>query len=304
MPAIRSFHNGALLLAMALGVGLAACQRPPAPASSTSAAPPPPAAATRPAQAVQLLTRHLRDNDLEAFARDAIPPDLHAQLEAAWTAGRTRWPLDELPFDDRLPGMLAGLSAPGAEARLQRTFDQQFAHAPVQIKGAAVSLGLFGARYIAGQGDFSDDERQHYAQLIQAASRWAASAPLSDAARARASITALATAARASRLASAADFSAVGLDESLRRIGGFERVVKQVLARYGLDLDADLAGLRATLQQQTGDGARVRMQYRFAGQDIDAVVSVQRVEGHWYVSDFLRHARAAVAAPAMPATTR
>ncbi len=300
MPAIRSFAGGARFLACALGAGLAACQRPSAPASSLPAAP---AAATRPAQAVQLLTRHLRDNDLVAFARDAVPPEVHAQLEAAWEAGRTRWPLDELPFDDRLPGMLAGLSAPGAETRLQRGFDQQFAHAPLQIKGAAVSLGLFGAQYIASQSDYSDDERQHYAQLIQAASRWAASAPLSDAARARASITALTAAARASRLASPADFRAAGLNEALRRIGRFERVVKQVLASYGLDLDADLSGLRATLQQQTGDSARVRMQYRFAGQDVDTVVSVQRVDGHWYVSDFLRHARAAVAAPAMPAAT-
>jgi hypothetical protein len=301
MPATRSFPGSALLLAWALGVGLAACQRPSAPASVTPVAP---AAAARPAQSVQLLTRHLRDNDLAAFARDAVPPDLHAQLEAAWTAGRTRWPLDELPFDDRLPGMLAGLSAPGAETRLQRGFDQQFARAPMQIKGAAVSLGLFGAQYIAGQGDYSDDERQHYAQLIQAASRWAASAPLSDAARARASITALAAAARSARLASPADFRAAGLDQSLRRIGAFERVLKHVLASYGLDLDADLAGMRATLQQQTGDSARVRMQYRFAGQDIDTVVSVQRVDGHWYVADFLRHARVAVAGSAMPTATR
>ena len=298
MPAFRSSNFRALLRACALGAALAACQRTPAPEA------PAPAQATRPAQAVQLLTRHLRDNDLPAFARDAVPPAVHAQLEAAWDEGRTRWPLDELPFDDRLPAMLAGLSAPGAEVRLQRSFDQQFAHAPLQIKGAAVSLGLFGAQYIAHQGDYSDDERQHYAQLIQAASRWGTTAPLSDAARARSAIAALTAAARTSRLASPDDYRDAGLDESLRRIGGFERVVKRVLARYGLDLDASLDGMRATLQQQTGDIARVRMQYRFAGQDIDTVVSVQRVDGRWYVSDFLRHAQAAVAAPAVPAAER
>lgn len=297
MPAIRSFPIRALLLACSLGAGIAGCRRPPPPAAPAPA----PAAATRPAQAVLLLTRHLRDNDLAAFARDAVPPDVHAQLEAAWTAGRTRWPLDELPFDDRLLAMLASLSAPDAESRLQRGFDQQFAHAPLQIKGAAVSLGLFGAQYIATQGDYSDDEREHYAQLIRAASRWAAAAPLSDAARARAAIRELAGAARASGLASPGDLRAAGLDGALRRIGAFERAVKHVLAGYGLDLDADLSGMRATLQQQTGDSARVRMQYRFAGQDIDAVVSVQRVDGHWYVADFLRHAREAVAGSAIPA---
>ena len=302
MPAIRPLptnpFSSSALLACGLAAALAGCERAPAPRPSV------PVAATRPAQAVQLLTRHLRDNDLPSFARDAVPPAVHAQLEVAWEQGRTRWPLDELPFDDRLPAMLEGLAAPGAEARLQRTFDQQFAHAPLQIKGAAVSLGLFGAQYIAHQGDYSDDERQHYAQLIQAATRWGTTAPLADAARARSAIGALTVAARQVNLASPADFRAAGLDDSLRRIGAFQRVVKRVLASYGLDLDADLAGMRATLQQQTGDTARVRMQYRFAGQDIDTVVSVQRVDGRWYVSDFLRHAQAAVATTAAPVAAR
>jgi len=285
-------------LALSLCVALAACARTPAPVSAPVATP---VVATRPVQAVQLLTGHLRDNDLVGFARDAVPPALHPALETAWQDGRTRWPLDELPFDDRLPALLKSLAAPDAEVGLQRTFDQQFAHAAVQIKGAAASLGLFGAQYIAHQGHYSDDERQHYAQLIQAASRWGVSAPLSDATRARAAIPALAAAARQTRLASAADFRTAGMDESLRRVGAFEAVFKRVLATYGLDLDGDLADMRISLQQQTGDTARVRMQYAFAGQDIDTVVAVERIDGRWYVSDFLHHAQAAVA-PAPEAT--
>ena len=31
---------------------------------------------------------------------------------------------------------------------------------------------------------------------------------------------------------------------------------------------------------------------------IDTVVAVERIDGHWYLSDFLRNARAAAAAPA------
>lgn len=284
--------------AFSLLFALAACTRAPAPGPAPVATP---VVATRPVQAVQVLTGHLRDNDLVAFARDAVPPALHPDLESAWQDGRTRWPLDELPFDDRLPSLLKSLAAPNAEAGLQRTFDQQFARASVQIKGAAASLGLFGAQYIAHQGDYSDDERQHYAQLIQAASRWGVSAPLSDPERAHMAIAGLSAAARQTRLASAADFRSVGMDESLRRIGAFEAVFKRVLASYGLDLDTDLAGMRVTLQQQTGDTARVRMQYAFAGEDIDTVVSVQRIDGRWYVADFVRHAQAAVA-PAAGAT--
>jgi len=286
IPVTRSIAP--LLLCCAL----VACGRPPAPTSAAV-----PGAATRPAQAVQLLTRHLRDNDLAAFARDAVPPALHAQLETAWQQGHSRWPLDELPFADRLPGLLSTLAAPGAEASLQRGFDRQFAGAGLQIRGAAASLGLFGAQYIQRQGDYSDDERQHYAQLIQAASRWGTRAPLADRGRAHRAILDLTAAARRTGLASPADFSRLGMEDGLRRMGGFAMAFKHALASYGLDLDASLDAMRVSLQQQTGDTARVRMQYPFAGQDIDTIVAVERIDGHWYLSDYLHHATSAVATP-------
>src|SRR5690606_8733334 len=67
-----------------------------------------------PGETVRLLTAHLADGRLDAFARDAVPPDLHAQLEQAWREGRTRWPLDQLPFAPHIPRAMAALSAPGA----------------------------------------------------------------------------------------------------------------------------------------------------------------------------------------------
>ena len=256
-----------------------------------------PSGATTPAEAVLLPTRDLRNNDLTAFARDAVPPALHAQLDSAWRAGHTRWPLDELPLGAKVPAILGALAAPGSEAKLGRDYDRQLAGAGGELRSAALALGLFGDKYLANEGDFSADERAHYRQLVAAASRWAAAAPLSDPKRAHAAIARLATAARASGLRSEADFARFGMDDSLRRLSGYERVLKEVLAGYGLDLDATLAGMRASEVERDGDHARVRMQYRFGGRDIDAVIGVERRDGRWYVADFLRHAEAAAATP-------
>lgn len=273
---------------------LAACQRTSEPPKAPATAP---AAATTPARSVRILTRHLRDNDLDAFARDAVPPALHRQLEAAWADGRTRWPLQELPFANRLPALLASLSAPDAPAHLQQVFAQQFAGQDRQIHGAIASLGVFGVQYIHDRGNFSNDEREHYVQLMQAMASWGRQAPLGDTALARQAIARLTVAARATGLASADDFRTAGMTVSLQRMGRFQAAFKQALAPYGLDLDADLDSMDASLQQQTGDTARVRMRYRLAGRPIDAIVTVRRVDGLWYVDDFLRHAEAAVAAP-------
>jgi hypothetical protein len=120
MPRKHHVPGSWVLALLALLLLLGGCKPSPTPAPGTTDG------ATRPAQAVRLLTAHRHDNDLVAIARDAVPPALHAQLQTAWRDGRTRWPLDELPFDDRLPALLKSLADPGSEAQLQHVFDRQF----------------------------------------------------------------------------------------------------------------------------------------------------------------------------------
>lgn len=278
-----------LFAVLTIAISVSACRRETAPARAAAVGD-----NTRPAQTVLLLTRHLRDNDLEAFARDAVPPALHAQLVTGWREGRTRWPLQELPFDERLPQLLASLAEPGSEKRLQQVFDRQFSGAHAEIKAAASALGLFGVQYVQQDAEYSAAERAHYAQFVAALSHWAATAPLGDPQRARKAIPRLARAARAVGLASDADFAKAGMATSLRRLGAFLGTGKQVVALYGLELDDSLAGLQATLQSQTGDTAQVRMRYTLGGAPIDTVVELERHGGRWYLSDYLRHAEHAV----------
>lgn len=254
-----------------------------------------PGAATEPVQAVALLSQHLRDNDLEGFARDAVPPPLRAPLAAAWRTGRTRWPLDELPFDQKIPGIVATLSAEKADVQLRRSFDHQFANANKEIRAAASALGLFGVKFMQSDDTLSAEERGHYAQLVSAMSEWGASAPLGDPKRGRGAIARLTLAARQTGLREEADFPRLGMDESLRRLTPLIAALKDTLRSYDLDLDQSLDAMTLSLESQEGDRAQVRMRYRLAGKVIDTVVAVERIDGHWYLSDFLRHARAAAA---------
>lgn len=251
----------------------------------------------RPTQAVLQLAQHLRANDAAGFATAAVPPTLHARLETAWRTGRSRWPLDELPLEDRLPAMLATLAEDDARNTLQKTFDRQFANAGDDLRSAAASLGVFGVEYIRNEGDYSAAERDHYAQTVAALSRWASGAPLSDAKRARGAIAILTTAARRTGIATPEDLANLGMDESLQRLGPFLGAVKQVFATYGLDLDATFDGLRATLVQQTGDTATVRLRYTLGKQPVDTLLVVQRIDGRWYLEDYLRNAEASLEGP-------
>lgn len=247
-------------------------------------------AASEPATAVRQLARRVHDNDLAGFARDALPPAELAQMGAAWRQGRTRWPLTELPLDDQLLPMLQALSAPGAEQKLQRGFDRQFAHQDRDLRDAARSLGLFGAKYVQQQGDYDEDERQHYPQVIAALDGWAQEAPLGDPKRARAAIPPLCAAARRAGLASETALNEAGLLGSLLRLGPVFAQVKTGIASYGLDIDRSLADLRTGLVEQKGDRATVRLHYPLADAEIDTVVHLQRRDGHWYLASYLAEA--------------
>src|SRR5690606_25812466 len=139
-----------------------------------------------------------------------------------------------LPPDAQAPAA-SDLSRPSLAVPLLAGFDSQFAGSAREIRAAATTMGMFGVQYVEYQGDFSDAERDHYAQLVTAVAQWAAQAPLADRDRAAAAIPRLAAAARAVGPASADDLAAAGMDASPQRIGAFSLEAPAALADYGPD---------------------------------------------------------------------
>ena len=94
---------------------------------------------------------------------------------------------------------------------------------------------------------------------------------------------------------------ALGMTQGLNRLSPFlATLLDQMHRQYGLDMDASLRGLKVELMQQTGDTARLRLRYPLAGRDVDAVVPAVRIDGHWYLADFVRRAEASLAAGQPP----
>ena len=274
------------LIGLCLALVVVGCNRTSAPARAT---------ASEPESAVRQLVQHLHDNDLAAYARAAVPATTHAQLETAWREDRSRWPLTELPLDDQLQPLLATLAAPDAERTLQQSFKRNFANQNKDLKDAARSLGLFGVQYVKREGVYTDQERVHYAQVIEALSEWAAQAPLGEPKRGATAIPKLTAAARKTGLTTEQAFHDAGMSGSLKRLSPFFAATKAVLADYGLPLDQSFAGLTTELLEKKGDQASVRIEYPLGKRTINTVVSLERRGGRWYLSDTLRHAEQALA---------
>lgn len=284
-------HALALCLGLALP-WLPACQRGPGPNPETASTAE--VAATRPVDAVHVLRDRLLARDGAGFARLAVPPALHAQLEAAWARGDSRWPLDELPLDTHIPRMLAALQAPQADKALMATFRKQFAHADKDIDQAVRTLVVFGDEYVQKDAGYTEEERAHITQAINALGSWALAAPLADPKRAQPFFSTLAAAAVRSGIdgkAGNAAFAALGMTQSLNRLSPFfATLLAQLRLQYGLDIDASLRSLHVSLLRQTGDRAELRLEYSFAGTRIDALAPAVRIDGHWYLANYVRRA--------------
>ncbi|CEJ48824.1 conserved exported hypothetical protein [Xanthomonas citri pv. bilvae] len=293
LPTVRAgrFHSAAWLLLAALCVS--GCQR-------NQTAPALPGAKAEPAAAMQAMTLPLRRNDLVAYARIRVTPAQYTQLEASWCSGASRWPLTELPLPNEVGALLGSLSAPDAERRLQQAFDAQLAGQAQGIAQAAQSLGQFGVQYLRSRNDYQPEQRAHYVQLVDALSAWAATAPLADRPRAKASIADLTSAARATGITSDADLQRLGMEESLRRLGPFWETCKKVLERYDLSIDSSLYALRTGLIKQDADTAQVRLRYPLAAHDIDLNVALIKREGHWYQLQTQNEVQALLDAQATP----
>ena len=271
----------------------------PAPTGTPAAAP---AEATRPgaatpAEAVTDLVGHLRQNELAEIARAALPPALHAEVEAAWRRGESRWPLTELPLDDSIPGMLAALTRPAAEEQLRVAYRRQLSGQTRAMQDAARGLGVFGKEYLGREGRYNAQQRQHYMQLVDRVASWAAQAPLGDPERGRQSIALLVKGAERSGVKGDDDFTRLGMEGSLKALVPLYIAFKQMLGLYGLGVDATLAGLEAETVSTEGDAAEVRVRYQLDGREIQTVIHASRVEGRWYLTDYLDAARESTLRP-------
>lgn len=298
-PRVMSLYLIPLVLALA---GVPGC-KPATPENSAVSriASPQVMPATRPVDAAYLLRDRLLAHDGLGFARLAVPTPLFRQLEQAWRDGRSIWPLDELPLDARIAPMLAALQAPNAEAALMTTFKRQFAGADRDIDQAIRTLVVFGGEYVQNEPAYTAEEREHIARTILALGDWALAAPFADTARAQHFFIALCAAARRSGIGAGngtQGFADLGMTQSLNRLSPFfATLLAQLRQQYGLDLDAGLRGLKVDLMQQTGDAAVLRLRYPLAGHDIDALMPAVRIDGHWYLADFVRRAQASVGSP-------
>jgi len=281
----------ALLALLTLVLALGACRR--------EAAPEPAEAAGDPVAAVEAVAEALRDNDLVRYSHLRLPPELHARTEALWN----RRVADAEPIDDedaqQYDRMMAKLTAPDAEAQLQRELEPQLARFEAEVGGQwpmmQATAAIFLNAAIQANTELSASDKTHATEVVSGLLAWAQPALFTDRARAAEAISALVDTADELDLPTLADVRALPLVPAMEKGGVALAGVKSALKAYGLDLDRSLDGVQAELLSAQGDSARVKVSYPLLDRTVSFEMEMLRRDDAWYSAEAIRAAEAELA---------
>lgn len=273
-----------------LALALAACKKDEAPQ-----------VADDPAAAVADLAKSLRDNDLVRFSRLSVPAPVYARFEQRWEEQKAA--AGEITDEDRASFAegLGRLTAPDAEQTLYAELEPTLVQFETEMAPQLPLMVAMGSGFITAsvqQSDtLSDSQKQHASDVIGAIAGWVTTAPLADRDKARQAIGVAVRTARGLGIESADEMQALNFEQAMRKGGEIGGGFKQVLALYGLDLDASLDSVKTENLARNGDQARVRVNYTLAGNPISFEMDMVRQDGGWYSPELIANAQEQLDAP-------
>lgn len=298
-----SFKRAALMLALAAAV--AACGKKEE--AATTAAPAPVAAPLATPDATMLAAAQaLRGNNLGAFLAAALPAAELAKIKGDWAKKMHEDPITD---EDRkkFVEQMAKLTAPGAEDKLYAEAEPQLKKLEAQAQQIPMMIAMgqgFLQSAIQQNQELTEEQKKQSSALIDAAAKWAQGVKFTDPALAKAAIAAVTRTARDLNLKSLDEVRALDFDQGMAKAGIALAGVKQVVAAYGLKIDAWLDSVKAETVSTAGDTAKVKVTYTAFDQPFTTESELVRLDGKWYGKQAIekwQKAQAAEAAAASPA---
>ncbi|WP_017463009.1 hypothetical protein [Dyella ginsengisoli] len=236
------------------------------------------------AAAVRTLVADVRRDDLAAFWKHGLPPAAYTAVARGWQRRQQQAATDaERAAFHRF---MDGFDGPGAAARLVARWrptlvrlDRQYSdQLPVLIAIGGGMVRQTASRALA----LDTAQSQGLEPLLAPWVAWAEQAPWLDLERSRRAAAIAVATVRSLDLTTFAQARSLDFDAAMVQASRLLAGAKQGLALYGLPLDEVLDAAQVSLASQRGDLAWVRIDYRLQGQPQQAVLKMQRVDGHWY----------------------
>ena len=238
-------------------------------------------ALSNPASDFRAIVRAVRNNDLAALVRAAIPASKYQEMEKAYELHRNKPHSDQerARFEEQWSKFIA------ADA-----VDQWMAHIEPKLvearpKLAGALLMGFGGLQIAVASDdngLSASQREQLEAMIPGVQRWAGATDFLSSISMRQAASFITDAARSTGIRSIEDFRNLSLQQAFAKANPFLLAGKQSLSLYGLNVNQILDSLQVEVLSVQGNAARIKTTITVFDAPISAEHEMELVEGHWY----------------------
>ncbi len=247
------------------------------------------AATTTPTGTVETAVSALRSNDLNALLRASMPEEHFNRLGARWTEDMKA---EEISEDERMQfAMTMGmLTADGAEDSLMGMLEPQLVELDKQMAQLPLMIGMgrgMAASMVEETQELTAEQKQQAQKSLDALAGWAQSTPFTDRDRARKAVGVATKTARELQLETIDDVYALSFEDALGKGGIVLGGLKQILDVYGLSIDNALDSVKTSVVSESGDQAKVRIDWKLLDAPLSLESDMVRKEGRWFSRDTL-----------------
>ena len=245
-------------------------------------------ATANPADAITAAAQKLKEGDVLAVIQLSVPPARFEKLKTEWKAKMAEDPPSE---EDKLEfqGTMAKLTAPGAEDALLAEAEPELAKFDTEIAPQLpmwIGMGQgFVMQSVQANPDMTAEQKKQAGDVITAMVGWLQGVKLSDRGLVKQAIAEAVKTARALDLKTLDEARALEFEPAMAKFGTAFQGVKGVLKVYGFDLNQTFDSVKASVVSETGDSAKVKVDYTLFGQKLSTETEMVKIEDRWYGKD-------------------
>jgi hypothetical protein len=253
-----------------------------------------------PVTSVKNIAEAVRQNDYNRLSHIVMTPDQYGKLEARYLDDLKNKPAPTAEESKQFADQIAKFTAPDAEqkmfADIQPKLGQVSASQPMM---AAMFQGMVG-QSVNNNDKLSAEEKKQATDVINAISKWAATAPFSDPEKAKQSIKIAVETARGMNLTTLDAARKLSFADMIGKTGQGVGALRKILAVYGFDTDKALDSVQVAKKSENGDAAVVTVSYTLLDVKITSDVPMVKIDGRWYCKNAIDMINDSLNKPAAP----
>lgn len=260
-----------------------------------------------PEKAVQQSLDLLKAGNFGGFWKHALPPADYANLRADWDKAHAQAapPSDEQrkQFDQTMKEF----TEPDAETKLYAQLRPKLNEFKNQYSDQLpVMVGIFqaiGTSAVEQSKTLTQEQKQQVRAILVVLAPWAQKADWFNQGLAKQAVGIAVDTARKLQLPDAQALQKLDFDGAMQRYGVLYQGSAQLLALYGLKLDAVFDSAKLSVEDTDQASARVKLDYTVLDKPLSTEVTLIQQDGRWYDRDLLQQARDAHLQALQPAAS-